>query len=208
MKQRTPILVATLALAIFAVVAPSLCESGPVSDAPRTDKLCPQAIAVFLTAPTANNLSAIKRESPDECRSNLSDEQLQSLDKLIVDGNPFAANFWQSTCGNWMAVNLRMPLRSSGQFSSNHMREFMTLAATGALTEREVADALKMLPLDLDENFDAQLSELHTRRTAIENLHDAKLRELGKMSIEAINASIAEVDHARAAAEALKARQP
>ncbi len=86
------------------------------------------------------------------------------------------------------------------------MQDFMAFAEAGLLTEREVTDALTMLPLELDDDFDAQLSELRARRAAIEGLPDPNGQKHGKGAIDSLNAFIAEVDRARQEHEAQKHR--
>jgi len=188
---------ATFSLATLAGGVLALSVSQTATSEPGVKKSCSDAVTVFLTAPTDHNYAEIKRVKSDECRSTLTDSQLQSLDKLIAAGNESAAQLMAGHVRKLDGGELEDALRSFGQFSSHNMRNFMTLAAAGGLTEREVSEALTMLPLEFDDDFNAQLSELRARRTAIGNLHEPRFESLAKTAANAIDTFMAQVDRAR-----------
>jgi hypothetical protein len=82
------------------------------------------------------------------------------------------------------------------------MRGFLRLASAGPLTAQDVADALTMLPLNIDEDPAAHLREMHTRRSAVEQVTDADVSEIRKVAIQAIDSFIVEIERAKASMSA------
>lgn len=162
------------------------------------DWLCQAAIAQFLRAPSGATFAVMDRGAGEEC-SKLTIEQLQDLDRLASNGNRYAAQILSSQIRHLDGGELEDALRSLGEFASAHMREFMAPAVADALTDQDVADALTMLPLDLEGNVCGQLGELNKRRSALEDLTEPIARQRGKAAIAAIDSFIGEIKRAQSA---------
>jgi hypothetical protein len=190
-----------LALALLSSVLPTIGVGGSGEPGNSAQQPCQAAIIGFLQAPTAASLAKIGHGSADLCRSSLKTEQLQALDKLVATGNSAAAALLAPHIRRLDGGELEDSLRAFGQFATHRMRDFMALAANGALTEREATDALTMLPLELEDNCGAQIAELKSRRSALEGVSGPQVQDRKKTAIAAIDAFIAEIDRARSSFE-------
>jgi hypothetical protein len=170
------------------------------------DKRCHSAIAHFLRVPSSTSFAAINPAADNKC-SYFTVEQLQGLDKLAASGDRYAAQLLASQIRTLDGGELEDALRSLGEFGSRHMQEFIGPAVAGAMTDRNLADALTMLPLDLEDNFDAQLAELRKRRSALEGLADKGAQQRGKAAIASLDKFIGEVERAQSADKA-QPKQP
>ena len=201
-------LLITLGLALLGNGVPTAGICGPPEPGDRQQPSCQAAIARFLQAPTSVNLAQLRHSGADMCRSGLKIEQLQALDKLVARGSKLAATLLAPHVRRLDGGELEDSLRSFGQFATHRMHDFMILAASGALTDRESTAALTMLPPDLEDNFGAQIAELKARRTALEGLPDPQLQDRRTGAITAIDAFIADIDRARSSYESQKHRNP
>jgi hypothetical protein len=86
------------------------------------------------------------------------------------------------------------------------MSDFIGLAKAGALSTHEMTDAVTMLPLDMEDDFDAQFGELQKRRSALKHLSDSSVQELVRTALESIDAFVAEIERARSAIRVQKQR--
>jgi hypothetical protein len=183
----------------------SLCLLAPAllygETSEREDKRCQTAMAHFLSAPSNTTFAAMDRGVDAKC-SRYPVEQLQGLDKLASHGNRYAAQLLAPQVRLLDGGELEDALRSLGEFGSRHMQEFMAPAVAGALTDRNIADALTMLPLDLEDDFNAQLAELRKRRAALESLTDQGAQQRGKAAIVSLEKFIGEVERAQSADKA------
>jgi hypothetical protein len=76
------------------------------------------------------------------------------------------------------------------------MDVFLKLSASGALTDRESTDALTMLPLELDDDFNAQLKKMRARREAVEQSNVSQAEEAKRAAIVSIDRFITEIERA------------
>jgi hypothetical protein len=70
------------------------------------------------------------------------------------------------------------------------------------MTDRNLVDALTMLPLELEDNFAAQLAELRKRRAALEGIADKGAQQRGRAAIASLDKFIGEVERAQSADKA------
>ena len=159
--------------------------------------LCRTLIDQFLRSPTAGHLSAMQDSQRGDCWSVILLNQIQRLDHLIAAGNTPSATLLAPHVRNLDGGELEDALRAFGQYASHHMPEFVSSPIGGALTDREFADALTMLPLDLSDQYDAQLAEMRVRRLALEQTSMPKFQGRKETALASIDAFIAEIDRAR-----------
>lgn len=190
-------------LLILANSAPNLSAAEP-SRGNTSSRKCSDAVTLFVATPTSHNYEDIRPLMGDTCWSTLTVKQIQSLDALVAAGNKFAAQLMAPHLRQLDGGELEDALRAFGRYSIHDMRDFLSLVASRALTQQEASDALTMLPLELDDQFDAQLAALRTRRTAVENVHDSQLQAAAKSALHAIDAFMAEVETARSGQNSAK----
>ena len=160
---------------------------------------CQAAVIRFLEAPTGPNFSAAQR-GEGKCWSNLGTEHLQALDRLIEQGNKYAARLLAPYVRQLGGGELEDALRALGQFARRDMHDFVKISDSDAITAREFTSALTMLPLDLTDNLDGQLTEMRARRSALDGVTDAGRPERKSAAIAAIDDFIAEIERAKSAA--------
>ena len=196
------VIMLTFLVAIGSTLASAGTEAARRSDSARNH--CQTSVARFLKSPTTTTFDAIPKTTGGGCLPDLTIEQQQKLDSLVSQGNVAAARLLAPQVRRLDGGELEDALRSLGHFSSLHMRDFVALMDTGGLTVREMTDAVTMLPLDMEDNFDAQTAELRRRRTALENQRGSLTTKSAQAAIASLDAFIAEVDRARSAMEAQK----
>lgn len=96
-----------------------------------------------------------------------SNENLDRLNQSVEAGNQWAAQYSAEHIKDLDGGNLEDALIALGQFSNRNMTRFLLFAKGGILSERELSDALTMLPLSLSDNPDAQLKVLNQRRSKV-----------------------------------------
>jgi len=202
--KRTHLIGLTITSLLVLASAARIVHAGDAARASANSRTCSEAIASFLKEPTARNYDEMRRLKADACSSTLTNSQIQSLDHLTAGGNKLAAQLLAPAVRRLDGGELEDALRALGRYSVYDMRSFLSMVATGSLTQHEASDALTMLPLELEDQFDAQLAALRTRRTAVEKVHDAQLQGAAKSAIEAIDNSITEVEAARTGQRASK----
>jgi hypothetical protein len=89
--------------------------------------------------------------------------------------------------------NLEDALVALGQFSDIHMDAFLAFAQQGLLSQRELTDALIMLPLSLGDDQSAQLSALQDRKHKVQHVTRTDLLEQRALALQAIDKAIDEV---------------
>jgi hypothetical protein len=183
--------------ALLIVIAPTLSVGSGDSTRPSGNtQLCEQRVKDFLGAPNSASL-ALLRESPDgDCwpAVGTSNELLQSLLKSVAGGSKSAAEYLASHLQQLDGGNLEDSLIALGQFSETHMDAFFGLAASGALSDNQLRRALTMLPLELSDEPNAQLSEMKKRRSKVEKVTGAALSRYRKEALAEIDAFIAEIE--------------
>jgi len=175
---------------LSAVVLAASAQTCDVTAQPSTDR-CQTKIADFLRDPTESSLAAMSADD-QSCSAVLqaSTADLQRLDGLAADGNAFAARLLARNLRSLDGGELGDAYRALGQFGAQHPQEFMRLALAEGLTTRHVSRAIEMLPLELVDDFAAQLAEMRLRRSAIERVGDPELAEARQASLAAIDSSI------------------
>jgi hypothetical protein len=157
----------------------------------------------FLRDPTEASLSALSADG-NGCWDELqaSTAHIQQLDGLVASGNALAAQLLARHLGSLGGGELGDAHRALGQFGALHIEEFLHFASSGVLTSRNVADAITMLPLEIDENPGAHLEEMLARRAALERVSDPQLAEIRRVALAAVDTFIEEIERAKAAIDA------
>ena len=193
-------------LASVSILAPLAMADQGGSDSKVESQTCQTAVKRFIQEPNARNYAAIPKPGDDRCWSALSVEQWQGLDHLTIDGNLSAARLLAPQVHRLDGGELEDALRALGQFATHHMNDFLTFSASGALTDHESTDALTMLPLDLEDDFDAQLKEMRARRKAVEQSNVPQSQKRKRAAIASIDRFIADIERARSSVKPYKAQ--
>lgn len=139
----------------------------------------------------AKRLALEKTECSTVIRS--SNENLSQLNRSVEAGNQSAARYSAEHVKQLDGGNLEDALIALGQFSNRNMTRFLLFEKDGVLSEREVSDALTMLPLSLSDNPDAQLKVLNQRRSKVVTVTRKDLLQQRKQALAAIDAFISEI---------------
>ncbi len=150
---------------------------------------CHEAVDAFISLPTENTLAALSRLDEDGCwsvvrPSNPTQDQLNHWAEL---GNRWAAQYLVIHLKQLDGGNLEDVLVALGQFSDHDMERFLLFAKKGQLSERELADALTMLPLALSDNPHAQLDMLSARKSKVMGVTRKDLSDQKTQALRAIN---------------------
>lgn len=190
-------------LCFIAAAAISQAYTTWAADASGTDgPSCPAVVTRFLQAPTDASVGGIRNVS-DRCWSALTIDDYQRLDRLVETGNERAALLLAPHVRQLDGGELEDALRALGQFASHHMRDFVE-SVSASLTDYEFTDALTMLPLDLDDDLDAQLEEMRARRASLNSIAAPQSLDRRRAGIAEIDKCISEMERAKSEVSAKK----
>ena len=164
-------------------------DSYPQQPAPSD---CQSAIDTFLTSPDEAKLLALDKSA---CSAVIrsSNENLHRLNRFVEVGNPWAAQYSAEHVKELDGGNLEDALIALGQFSNHNMTRLLLFAKNRLLSERELSDALTMLPLSLSDNPDAQLKALNQRRSKVVGVTRKDLMPQRREALAAIDAFASEI---------------
>ena len=176
---------AIIVLSVFLAAADSYSEQ-------RAPSNCQSAVSTFLSAPDEANLLALDTST---CSAVIrsSNGNLNRLNQLVQAGNPWAAHYSAEHVKELDGGNLEDALIALGQFSNHNMTRFLQFAKNGQLSERELSDALTMLPLSLSDNPDAQLKALNQRRSKAVSVTRKDLLQQRRQALAAIDGFVSEI---------------
>jgi hypothetical protein len=176
---------AIVLLGVLLTVSNSYSEQPASSD-------CQSAARRFLTAPDEAKLRALDKSA---CFAviNSSNYKLSRLNSFVEAGNLWAAQYSAEHLKELDGGNLEDALIALGQFSNHDTKRFLLFAKNGLLSERELSDALTMLPLSLSDNAHAQLNELNQRRSKVVGVTQTDLQQQRKLALAAIDGFASEI---------------
>jgi len=150
---------------------------------------CVKAVDVFLAAPTDQRLRVLSRIDRTGCWTMFaqSNAKLGQLNRLAVSGNRVSAQYLAAHLNQLDGGNLEDSLRAMGEFSEHDMEHFLLFARKGLLSNRELADALTMLPLSLSDNPLGQLHSLRLRKSKVSAVRRKDLSDQTARALTAIN---------------------
>ena len=153
---------------------------------------CQSTVRTFLSAPDGAKLLALD-ESGCSTVIRSSTDNLNRLNQSVEAGNQWAAQYSAEHIKDLDGGNLEDALIALGQFSNRDMTRFLLFAKDGVLSERELSDALTMLPLSLSDNPDAQLKVLNQRRSKVVSVTRKDLLQQRRQALAAIDGFISEI---------------
>ncbi len=153
---------------------------------------CQAAVRTFLGAPDKAKLLALDKLACSRAIRS-SNENLNRLNQSVEAGNQWAAQYSAEHIKELDGGNLEDALIALGQFSNRNMTRFLLFAKDGVLSERELSDALTMLPLSLSDNPDAQLKVLNQRRRKVVNVTRKDLLQQRRQALTAIDGFMSEI---------------
>jgi len=153
---------------------------------------CQSAVRTFLSAPDEAKLFALDKSG---CSTVIrsSNENLNRLNQSVKAGNQWAAQYSAEHVKELDGGNLEDALTALGQFSNRNMTRFLLFAKDGVLSERELGDALTMLPLSLSDDPDAQLKVLKHRRSKVVSVTRKDLMQQRSQALAAIDGFMSEI---------------
>lgn len=128
----------------------------------------------FLASPTKANYLNLSAVPPCVLmRSPSLSHNLNKLRSLVAEGNIWAAKYLAQNIRTQDGGELEDSLVALGEFSEQNMAEFLNLVRSKELTNKEMQDALTMLPLSDSDNGQLQL-EIMEKRAALVRAVKAK----------------------------------
>ena len=182
-----------LLLEMILVTFPLSCiGSQPVGTAAVTAVPCILRSEKFIHDPVTASADELNAPSGADCWSAVmrSEAALSALIVAIRQGSIPAAKYLAPHVDSLDGGELEDAHRALGEFSMFHMTEFMNLARSGALTERDLRRSLVMLPLSLSDRPKSQLAELKKRRAEVEEVSDPALSHYREAALNAIDFGI------------------
>jgi hypothetical protein len=181
------------------VLAQSVFPAGSDEIAPA----CGRVVDEFLRSPTEALARSLNDTDSDGCWLTVSGSSalLDSLLTHVARGSTPAAHYLASHVRQLDGGNLEDSLRALGEFSERRMEVFFELEAKGLLSRNSLLGALTMLPIELADNPEAELSAMEARRAEVDRVDSADPR-IRAEALQTIDSFIAEIKRARALAPA------
>lgn len=182
--------VATALLMVFAVINSGRAEERYVVSG------CRERAAQFLSRPSKETLSILGDAANDSmCWSEVgsTNESLNRLLGFVENGNPWGAKYLAQHLNRLDGGNLEDSLVALGQFADRRVVELLKFAKSGYLSDRELADALTMLPLSMSDDLDMQLKAMQKRRAHVAKVRSSDLAGQRAIALKAIDSFIAEI---------------
>jgi hypothetical protein len=151
---------------------------------------CQSVVDAFLSSPDEAKLLALDKSACSAVKSN---ENLNRLNRFVEVGNRWAAQYSVEHVKELDGGSLEDALIALGQFSNHNMTRLLLFAKNRLLSERELSDALTMLPLSLSDNPDAQLKVLNQRRSKVVGVTRKDLMQQRREALAAIDAFASEI---------------
>lgn len=157
---------------------------------------CQERATRFLSGPSERTLSALDGATGDSaCWLDVSssNERFNRLLELVATGNSWGARYLVKHLRTLDGGNLEDGLIALGQFGDHRLVELLRFARNGDLSDRELGDALTMLPLSLSDDPDAQLKVMQERRSRVAKIGDGDLSSVRSMALRRIDGFISEI---------------
>ena len=168
-----------------------LASANSYSEQP-TPSDCKSAVGAFLSAPDQAKFAALDKSACSVLILS-SNENLNRLNRFVEAGNSWAAQYSAEHVNELDGGNLEDALIALGQFSNHNMTRLLLFAKNRLLSERELSNALTMLPLSLSDNPDAQLEGLNQRRSKVVSVTRKDLMQQRRQALAAIDAFVSEI---------------
>ena len=150
--------------------------------------------AAFLIAPLAICLtsSAIAAASVAADCEQLSSARSQALDRHAESGDSRAAHCLAIGLRSLDGGELEDALVALGRYGDHRPMELLTLAHRGTLSRRSLADAVRMLPSSMSDDFVRQHRTLKVRRDRFIRVSEPTLSAERKLALRSIDSALAE----------------
>ena len=126
------------------------------------------------------------------CPPRLSYEQVEALAQKVEEGDGQAAHCLASRLKQLDGGLAEDATRALGQYGDRNPVHFLRLFDEGVLSERQLANAVSMLPLSLVDDFQAQFKALEARRKRFQKVTARELANERKLVLERIKARLDE----------------
>jgi hypothetical protein len=176
-----------IALSVLALTAP--LELRAVANP------CQTPATAFVRNPNQATFVALSRFSDSACWTVIDGSNLSrnSLNRRVRSGNRWAAQYSAQHLKMLDGGNLEDALVALGQFGDRNMEGLLLLGQQGSLNERELTDALTMLPVSLSDNPNSQLTVVRARKAKAVNVSRTDLAKQQTAAIQALDDFAAEI---------------
>jgi hypothetical protein len=97
---------------------------------------------------------------------------IPALIRLVENGNVNVANLLAPHVRRLDGGELEDALRAYGILAGENPEALFAIQQSGGLTDQQVKDAVTMLPLQMSDDYPAQLQELEKRKDALQRVSD------------------------------------
>jgi hypothetical protein len=126
------------------------------------------------------------------CPQRQSYEQVEAIAERAADGDSEAAQCLASRLKHLDGGLAHDATSALGQYGDRHPIQLLQLAHQGILSRRQLANAVRVLPESLVDDFRGQFSALEARRERFQEIDTSELANERKLALESIQASLDE----------------
>ncbi|RDI98678.1 hypothetical protein DVT68_09165 [Dyella solisilvae] len=184
---------------VFALITTLLTVGGVRADDRTAASACQEGVELFLSNPSKQTLSTLDGGDDSGCWAFVSSTS-ETLDQLLLhveSGDFWSARFLAEHLSQLDGGELEDSLVALGQFGDHHATELLRYAKNRVISDRQMVDALVMLPLSLSDDFDAQLRWMRNRRSRVASVYDNDLAIERALALRSIDSHISEIEAAR-----------
>jgi hypothetical protein len=151
--------------------------------------------AAFLVVPLAMVVSAEAASVPTDCEQP-SSTRGQAFDRQAGSGDSRAAQCLAVGLDSLDGGELEDALVALGRYGDHRPTKLLALAHQGTLSKPSLADAVRMLPLSLADNFGRQRRALEARRSRFRNVSQSTFSAERELALRSIDSALAELGRA------------
>ena len=156
---------------------------------------CREPAKAFLSTPNDRTLRAVSDAAVAEaCWTALSPEAKRDrLIRHVEHGNRWAVQYLADHLDLLDGGDLEDSFVALGQFGDHHPERLLVFAKEGHLSDKDVKNAMTMLPLSLSDSPRLQLDALNARRLRVRRVSRADLAHQKLIALHAIDAFVGEI---------------
>jgi hypothetical protein len=157
--------------------------------------ICRKKVEQFLSGPSKRTFLTLRGAADDSaCWPEMSkNDKLDRLQRIVERGNPWGARYLVKHLRGLDGGNLEDSFAALGQFGDLRAADLLRFAKMGLLRNRDLANAMTMLPLSTGDDLDEQLKAMQKRRDSMEKVRDNDQAEKKTIALETIDAFMAEI---------------
>jgi hypothetical protein len=181
----------------IAVIFLMLCAATGIARADENEgtSICRKKVEQFLSGPSKRTFLTLRGTADDSaCWPEMSkNDKLDRLQRIVERGNPWGARYLVEHLHGLDGGNLEDSFVALGQFGDRRAADLLRFAKMGWLRNRDLANAMTMLPLSTSDDLDEQLKAMQKRRDRMEKVCDKDLADKKTIALETIDAFMAKI---------------